>query len=92
MDFQDKEVVHKIITPSTVFKNMKLKTTNYPDAEKILSVALNTLIGLNVGDVLETSSGTFTKIAPDLLHVDSNLNQEQLVDSLEKRKIIKFTM
>lgn len=86
------EVVTKTITPSSIFKNMKLDSLNFVEAEKVLSVALNTLIRLNVGDVLETSSGTFSKIASDLVHVDTDLNQSQIVDSLEKRKIIKFTM
>ena len=63
---------------------------NQVDAVKVLSSAFNILVYLRVGDAMETSALRFTKVADDLLQIESILELEMLVDTLQQRRIIKL--
>lgn len=60
------------------------------DASKVLSWAFAFLLYMKPGDILETSGASFKKVSSDLIQIDSNLSLETLVDSLEKRSVIRL--
>ena len=78
----------RVIQPHDLFEMHNIK--NQVDAEKVLSSAFNILVYLRVGDAMETSALRFTKVADDLLQIESILELEMLVDTLQQRRIIKL--
>lgn len=60
------------------------------EAEKIFNIALSFIFYINEGDRLETPNGVFEKIGPDLIYLESSIDPEDMVQALEKRRILKF--
>ena len=80
--------VTNIIQPSSIFKMLNVK--NNDDAEKVMSTTLSFLLYMKPGDILKTSNINFEKISPDLIYLDTDLNKDQMLDELSKKKIIKL--
>jgi hypothetical protein len=70
-----------------------LKYLNAKDAEealRIMSVAYAFLIYLQPGQVLETSAVTFTKLADDVLHLETEVESLEILNELEKNGVIRL--
>jgi len=78
----------KIIQPSELFKVIDVKNT--PETNRVLSTSYGFLLYMKKGDVLETSSTRFEKISDDLIHISSGLEPSDVVEALERRKLIKI--
>ena len=78
----------KIIQPQQLCKLLGVK--NVVEADKVLSLAYAFLVYMNPGDVLETSDIRLEKISKDLIHVDSDHDLVQVVDSLEKKRVLRM--
>lgn len=83
------EVKH-IVQPYEILKLLNLKNLDVTEVEKVIATTLEFLIYMRTGDELKTSFGNFEKIAHDLFHVASHVKNQDIIDTLEKRKIIKF--
>ena len=78
----------KIIQPKKLFRILKVK--DYSEAEKVFASTMGFFLYLPVGHTIRTSTATFQKISSDLIHIDSDLKQDNLVNFLEKTGTIKF--
>lgn len=90
----------RVLQPSDLFQLAKISNTE--EAEKLLGHILSFLAYIKPGDVLETSTLRFTKLGHDLIevtrddgeseliHVDVHATGEMVVDSLAKRKVLRF--
>jgi hypothetical protein len=76
----------KIIQPAHLCK--LLGTKHIKEAERVLSLAYAFLVYMNPGDSLETSDIRLSKISKDLIHVDSDFDLSQVVDGLEKKRVL----
>lgn len=85
-----KEKYNKALTDLKKLRDDGGKLKDMSDSERILSSLVNLFVYLKDKDCLQTSVANFSKIAPDLIFVDTNLEENQIVDSLEKRRVIKF--
>lgn len=79
---------NKIFQPSELFEFLNCKDTE--TGHKILAGTLSLLMYLKPGESLETSFGTFSKLTPDLLHIQTNVHTDVLVDELVRSKVIKL--
>jgi hypothetical protein len=82
------ENIRTVVQPEEFFKMMKIK--NLEEASTITSVIFSLIAYLKVGEELKTSSITLTKISPDLIFVDSNVDKTKLIDELSISKTIKI--
>ena len=78
------------IQPDKVFKALEISQKDRKVAEKVFETCMSFLVYLNVGDVLKTSFANFEKLNDDLIYIEVDLNRNQITNSLEKRKIIRF--
>lgn len=78
----------RVLQPADLFRWAEIKGAE--EAEKVLGHAYAFLNHMSVGDVLETSSVRFTKLSEDLIHVESLVNAERMVDALAKRRLLRF--
>ena len=78
----------KIIQPKKLFKILKIK--DYEEAEKVFASTVGFLVYLPEGHTIQTSTASFHKISNDLIQISSNIDTANLVNFLEKTKVIKF--
>lgn len=69
-----------------------LNVKNFDEARRVMSHSLGLLAYLNPGDRLEITDIKFEKLSNDLIYIDSRLDLAQVVDSLEKKRILKFPL
>ena len=67
-----------------------LNVRDFDEANRVLKTSLDFLIYMRPGDLLVTASAKFHKIGPDLIQIDPNVDAQTFMDSLHKRKVIKF--
>ena len=79
-----------ILQPSDLFELLRVKNTK--ETEKVLSFTINFLSYMRVGDILQTSLTTFEKVGDDLLYIDTKLNPNAVIDSLNKGRIINLPL
>ena len=77
-----------VVQPSEVFKMLGISNTK--EAHRVFETALEFLAYMKVNEELQTSFADFTKIAPDLIQMEVKIDLDQVSNSLEKKKIIKF--
>lgn len=77
-----------ILQPSKLFKLLKIE--NKEEAERVLVTTLEFLIYMKPGDKFKTSLATFEKLNNDLMHMDVHIDAEDMIDALEKSRIIKM--
>lgn len=80
--------IEKIIKPKELFDMLQIKDVE--EAERVFKYAFDFLSYMSVGDEIQTPNGTYTKISSDLIHFNQDLNKEDMVNTLEKRRVIKF--
>jgi hypothetical protein len=85
MDIDD---VEKIIRPKELFDMLQIKDVE--EAERVFKYAFDFLAYMAVGDVILTPQGEFEKLSDDLIHLRSDVNKDDMINTLEKRRIIKF--
>lgn len=78
------------IQPADIFSWRGIK--DHEEGEKILSGFLNALLFLSPGDSIEFSQASLNKLSTDLIQIEFKMDFKQFVDSLEKRKIIRFPL
>ena len=78
----------KIIQPKKLFRILKVK--DFEEAEKVFASTIGFFLYLPTGHTIRTSTATFKKISNDLIHVESDLDMENLNNFLEKTGTIKF--
>jgi len=83
-----KEEVKRVVHPQELFAMLNIK--DFDSARKALITGFDFLIYMNPGDQLVMNNATFHKLDNDLFQVESNINSENVVDSLEKRKIVRI--
>lgn len=76
------------LQPSELFSMMKIE--DYDEAEKILTIVLEFLVYMQAKDKLITSFATFEKLTSDLIHIEINVDKRNILDSLEKGRIIRI--
>lgn len=81
-------VVERIVKPKELFKTLQFKDVE--EAEKAFKYALEFLLYMSVGDVVETPSATFEKMSDELLYIKPRTVND-VVEVLEKKRIIKFS-
>lgn len=80
----------KTIQPQHLCKLLGVK--HVKEADRVLSLAYAFLAYMNPGDELITSDIKFTKISKDLIHVESDYDLTQVVDSLEKKRVLRIPL
>ena len=83
-----KDTITKVIQPKELFKLMNIKDTD--EAVKIFQIALSFLVYIKEGEAIETSHAVFIKIADNMIKVNSKLDSKYTIDSLSKKRILKF--
>lgn len=73
---------------SDLLKSLKVK--DIEDGKKIFDILVAFFSYMDVGDKISTSYINFTKIDSNLIHLDVAINSDEIVNSLEKSKIIKL--
>lgn len=84
----EKEKNKQVFQPSEICSSCNAK--DLQECMRIISSTLSMLLYLREGDALEYSSAKFSKLSDDLLHIETNLDIEQLADSLSHRRIIRL--
>lgn len=82
--------MEKVIQPSDI---SVLIGCNCEDVEKIMSSVISVLVYMKPGESLKSSSTILEKIDNDLIHIDSEISVDRLLDTidfLEKKNVIKF--
>lgn len=77
-----------ILQPSDLFRLLNIK--DHDTAKKVMTATLSFLVYLKPGDKLETSGVVFEKMTEDLLHIQVNVNSKDMMDTLEKLKVIRI--
>jgi len=85
---EEKKELKRTFQPIDIFKLHKIK--NVEEAEKILNSTLCILIYMAIGDSLEFSAARFTKVSNDLIYMENILEPAQVIDQLEKRRLIRI--
>jgi hypothetical protein len=80
--------VEKIVKPKELFETLKFKDVD--EAESAFKYALEFLLYMNVGDVIDFPSASFEKISDELIYLKPKITND-LVDVLENKRIIKFS-
>jgi len=83
-------MIKNTIQPENLFKVLKVEDNK--DTRMVLASTLKYLVYLNIGDKIEIKDVTFTKIGKDLIHIDTEIDLNSLVDNFEKSKIIRFPL
>jgi len=78
----------KIIQPKKLFKILKIK--DYEEAEKVFASTVGFFVYLPTGHTIQTSTASFHKVSHDLIQITTNIDTSNLVNFLEKTRIIKF--
>lgn len=78
----------KIIQPKKLFKILKVK--DYEEAEKVFASTIGFFVYLPLGHTIQTSTASFHKISNDLIQITTDIDTDNLVNFLEKSKVIKF--
>lgn len=78
----------KTIQPQQLFELLNVK--NLEEATKVLATSLSLLAYMCPGDKLETSDMTFLKLSHDLIHIDCTTNFNQVVDNLDKSRVLRL--
>ena len=81
-----------IIQPDRIFKLLKIRDTkeNREIVEKVLETSYNFLAYIQPGSKIITSTAIYSKLSNDVVHISSRLKPQDIADSLEKKRIIKF--
>jgi hypothetical protein len=77
----------KCLRPSDIFKILNVK--DQEEAERVFKFTLSFLSYLSPDDILKTPDVTYTKISKDMIHIDSKVNLDDVIDTFNKRKIIE---
>ena len=77
-----------IIQPKKLFKILKVK--DFEEAEKVFASTLGFFVYLPIGHTIETSTASFHKVSNDLIQISTDIDTDNLVNFLEKTRIIKF--
>lgn len=80
--------IEKTIRPKELFDMLQIKDVE--EAERVFKYAFDFLSYMSVGDVLVTPTSSFEKLSDDLIHISSDINKDDMTNTLEKRRIIKF--
>jgi hypothetical protein len=82
------EGIERVIRPKELFDTLQVKDVE--ESEKAFKYAFDFLNYMSVGDVIETTQGSYEKISEDLIHITPQINTEDMVNTLAKKRIIKF--
>lgn len=85
---QDQKRNVKTIQPQQLFELLNVKNTE--ETQKVLATALAFLAYMSPGDEMQTSDLVFEKIAPDLIHIRTEVDLTTVVDSMEKKRILRM--
>ncbi len=79
--------ITKHLKPSDIFKVLNVKDKD--EAERVFKFTLSFLSYLSNGDCMETPDATYTKMGTDMVHIESRIDLDDVIDTFDKRKIIK---
>ena len=68
----------------------QLGVENKDDGEKIFNFIISMFAYIKVGDSIQTPLIDFTKVDTNFMMIQTKIEPEDITDSLEKAKIIKF--
>jgi len=77
-----------ILQPSELFKLFEINDTE--ESKSILSIIISFLLYMKTGDILKTSNIIIEKIGTDVIKIDSDINKQEIIDSLQKNRVIKL--
>jgi hypothetical protein len=77
-----------MLQPKDILKYINAKDVD--EALRIISIAYSFLVYLQPGQSLETSSITFTKLADDMLHLETEIKSMEILNELEKNGVIRL--
>lgn len=77
-----------IIQPKDLFDLLGIK--NHYEAERVMNYSFSLLANLKIGDTLKTGNLTLSKIDQTLIHIETSISSDVLLDEMEKRRIIKL--
>jgi hypothetical protein len=77
-----------VIQPQKLCELLKVK--NVEDAERVLSLAFAFLAYMSPGDELQTSDISIKKLDNNLLYIDSDTDLTTVVDSLERKRVLRI--
>jgi hypothetical protein len=77
-----------MLQPKDILKYINAKDVD--EALRIISIAYSFLIYLQPGQSLETSNATFTKLADDVLHLETEVKSMEILNELEKNGVIRL--
>jgi hypothetical protein len=80
--------VIKEVRPKELFDMLQIKDVE--EAERVFKYAFEFLAYISVGDIIQTPQGDFEKLSDDLIHISTSVNKDDMLNTLEKRRIIKF--
>ena len=81
-------MAEKIIQPKKLFRILKVK--DYEEAEKVFASTIGFFLYLPIGHTIRTSTASFKKLSNDLIHIESEIDMDNLNNFLEKTGVIKF--
>ena len=82
-----------IFQPQDICRMMEITDPAHVDvAEKVLSMTLNLLAYLSPGDSLETNQVRYTKLSKELLFQEVKIKRADILNSLEKLRVIKIVI
>lgn len=80
--------IEKVIRPKELFDMLQIKDVE--EAERVFKYAFDFLSYMSVGDEIQTPNGKYVKLSDDLIHFQNDINKDDMANTLEKRRIIKF--
>jgi hypothetical protein len=78
----------KIYQLSNILKKINIKDVD--DGKLAIDFFVSFLLYLSPGDVIKTHEVDFIKVDNEFIQLNIKINKEDMVDNLEKYKIIKF--
>ena len=77
-----------ILQKQDIFNRLGIKEGE--DADKIFNLIMGFFVYMKAGDELSTSLIDFRKVDNELMWIESKIDVDEMVDSLESLKIIKI--
>ncbi len=78
----------KVLQSYQILNKLNVKNTN--DGKIIFDFLTNFFVYLPVGDTISTPLVNFKKIDEHFIHLEMKVKKKEIVDTLEKTKIIKI--